>query len=741
MKDFLRLYDTAILLPPEATAQNRLYFKDTVGPDTHLLVRIAASHAGRLTANNAFYPPVRMQAAIPTFTQPYQKPLLLNHNLEGDPLGRIIAARYVDTSTGLPKYQHLKDCLLQDNHQTAWRLIDLLGMDLLDPKFPGLGYAEVVARVTDREAIERILDGRYQTVSVAFVTDQAVCSICQTNWLQDGKCDHTPGQMVDDKPCFIVVGAMRFDEVSFVNRPADNLAGVLEFHVGGATNRMEVEPRAMPQVACAAFVAGPETLINVADAKSLNLFHFRPNFEEVLYLMSATTSAPQADAKVQEVLERLLSQIHDVSLEISSFADKEMIVQVHNFLHTEYDWHVENSDVTQLVPKDKLDLHAKLHQVAMEGGFMDAFVLGKLDLTLQERGVEAPEGFKDQQVPDQGDHNADTQPVTDQEELQLDSLFDEEKCWEAMDAELDAIAAELEDEDPAAAQAFRDAKLSAEQRKKLSSSTFCGPDRSFPVPDCAHVTAARRLINRYKGEGSKEAILRCVERKAKALGCDKTKKDAEPELPTKDELLAQRQQLLCQLDTLEAELLQRFKVEFSEPCQECLAKDNEITALKAAAAIDIHQLDVLEMDLRAVTDEVLVLREQLTQLLVQTIIDQRQLQAKKLFSDAERESLRAELSSRSLDSLLDSAKDQYVGVAQILEAFTTGMAHQPTEGQVADPTLAQDNQDQLVDADKALKSKIMQNFNVIQTLHGRAKAHAYLRDMAKLYPNLGISAQ
>lgn len=65
-----------------------------------------------------------------------------------------------------------------------------------------------------------------------------------------------------------------------------------------------------------------------------------------------------------------------------------------------------------------------------------------------------------------------------------------------------------------------DAKLSAAQRNKLKSSTFCGPNRSFPVPDCAHVTAARRLIGRYHGSAATKAkIMACVNRKAKQLGC------------------------------------------------------------------------------------------------------------------------------------------------------------------------------------------------------------------------------
>ena len=66
-------------------------------------------------------------------------------------------------------------------------------------------------------------------------------------------------------------------------------------------------------------------------------------------------------------------------------------------------------------------------------------------------------------------------------------------------------------------------RLSSAQRKKLSSGTFCGPERSFPVPDCSHVTAAKRMIGRYKGPGDKGAIMSCVRRKEKSLNC-KTKK-------------------------------------------------------------------------------------------------------------------------------------------------------------------------------------------------------------------------
>jgi hypothetical protein len=65
-----------------------------------------------------------------------------------------------------------------------------------------------------------------------------------------------------------------------------------------------------------------------------------------------------------------------------------------------------------------------------------------------------------------------------------------------------------------------DAKLTTAQRKKLRASQFCGPGRSFPVPDCAHYTAALRLLGRAKvSESTRSKIRACVMRKGESLSC------------------------------------------------------------------------------------------------------------------------------------------------------------------------------------------------------------------------------
>jgi hypothetical protein len=64
------------------------------------------------------------------------------------------------------------------------------------------------------------------------------------------------------------------------------------------------------------------------------------------------------------------------------------------------------------------------------------------------------------------------------------------------------------------------------QRKNLKKSTFCGPQRSFPCNDCAHVVAAKRMLNRSKFSDSTKAKIRaCINRKEKSLGCGGAKKE------------------------------------------------------------------------------------------------------------------------------------------------------------------------------------------------------------------------
>jgi hypothetical protein len=737
-KNLLKIYDTVSLRPLQVAEGNSqlLQVKDAEGRGRSLLTRIAATHAGRLTRNHGFYPPHHMRNGVGSFLEPFPKPILVNHDEEAIPLGRVKSARYIDTSPALlDKFRNLADCLRNDADQDSiFKMIDTLGAELFNPAFPGLGYIELVADITDPEAIQRILDKRYLTVSTGMVTDAAICSICKTNWVEDGKCDHSPGSIVDDKPCFLICGNMRYIETSFVNRPADDIAMAMDFVLTEVQDRVQVEPRPFYEVVFDAFVAGPDTLINVADPHHVNLYGVHDKLQEVLHLMKANQSEPQPDAQIKPVIDKLLQ---DASLEISSFADQEIVIKIHNHFHDAYDWQVKGSEVPGMAP-DRLQLHAKLHTTAIAGGFLDSFVRGDLDKTLEDQGVAMPLEAEGKDKQDASEQTVTNQETSDQEITLLDLeeylSLDEEAKYALIAQELDALTAETGDA------SFTDAKLSTEARQKLKKSTFCGPNKSFPVPDRFHVTANQRLISRYQGPGKKEAIEDSIQRKAKALGCGAVKEKADgdakegQELLTQDQLREQRQQLLDQVKDLEQQLTDRFQEVFT--CDACQEKEARITALTAASEVNLPQLEALEQDYHALEDENLMLRDQLANHLTDTIIDHRQLQAGQALDEAARGQMCTELQDRCLESLQDTVKDLRSRTDWHKALKLDGLANEPESGRVPDPTLGDSEVAETESPEIRLRTVLMKTYQDFTRVYGQRTAQIYLDQMKKAHPGL-----
>jgi len=122
-----------------------------------------------------------------SFTDVYPKPLLLNHETFGDILGRIVTSNFVDNT-------HIMVC----------------------------------ARISDWKYIEKVKEGDYLSVSVGYLTDSVVCSICGNDIYKTREiCDHTKGQRYGKKLCVWEVGNMWFRELSFVSIPGVPAAGVI----------------------------------------------------------------------------------------------------------------------------------------------------------------------------------------------------------------------------------------------------------------------------------------------------------------------------------------------------------------------------------------------------------------------------------------------------------------------------------------------------------------------------------
>lgn len=204
---------------------------------------------------------------------------------------------------------------------------------------------------------------------------------------------------------------------------------------------------------------------------------------------------------------------------------------------------------------------------------------------------------------------------------------------------------------------MEDAKLSTKKRKDLPDSTFCGPNRSFPVPDCAHVTAARRLIGRYKGPGNKEKILACINRKAKKLGCDKTKSSKDNIGENMSELSLQ--DILTRSDVKEH--IEGVKKSYETQLSGMSALDEKVKS-------QITKLEDLEKNVKTKNNDIEKLREdneslrdQIHKNFVDRVFELRTNLKKpdviKLKDEKEITAYKAEIAKRSDESLKDSISD------------------------------------------------------------------------------------
>ena len=151
---------------------------------------IEGIHVGP-TRNFTWYMNEALISSIPSWTKPYQRPLIMHHNeTDGKIIGRILSANHKtqDTRSGTPAL-------------------------------------EFVCNVPDKEGIEQIKDGRLKTVSIGVIAHDVRCSICgqQVELDEDGypECGHFKGGVYDNEVCYWKIYKMEAKELSYVIVPSD----------------------------------------------------------------------------------------------------------------------------------------------------------------------------------------------------------------------------------------------------------------------------------------------------------------------------------------------------------------------------------------------------------------------------------------------------------------------------------------------------------------------------------------
>jgi hypothetical protein len=171
-----------------------------------LLIEIAAIHEG-LTQNYTFYTENELENSLVSWTTPYPKPIIINHDLHSDPLGRIMGARVAKEADGTP-------------------------------------FVQLQAAITSVEAIQRIKDQRYLTGSVGGKAEEAICSICDVDWASESqkRCKHKRGKVYSGKLAALHMRGIQWKEYSFVNAPSDMRSGVRASSIGESEGQDWVRP-------------------------------------------------------------------------------------------------------------------------------------------------------------------------------------------------------------------------------------------------------------------------------------------------------------------------------------------------------------------------------------------------------------------------------------------------------------------------------------------------------------------
>ena len=211
-----------------------------------LIVTYDLSHSGR-KINNRIYSTKGQQRGIESLTDPYPKPILKNHDQSGEPIGRFIGGEWQNLYDEAKEFLQSSQAVLDihnafagDDAEKIYKTLKSFNL-LEDRRWPGLGRMRVKANITDEEAIKKFLDGRYITFSAGSTTNKHVCSICQTDWVVDGMCEHRHGKQYDGETCVFITGDFIVLEGSVVNTPADDLSQVVSMEIKDSETKLKEE--------------------------------------------------------------------------------------------------------------------------------------------------------------------------------------------------------------------------------------------------------------------------------------------------------------------------------------------------------------------------------------------------------------------------------------------------------------------------------------------------------------------
>jgi len=519
----LTILDSVTLPKPELVINARDFLADyakAAGGKQVLVVGTNATYSGYFIQDSRVYPGQNMLAGVGTWcakdhggVASFNLPVLLNHDQKGEPLGRVLKATYHKLWTG-PRW-------MEDWKNPAE------GYD------QGSGYTRLMLGITDADAQEKVIDQRYLTVSTNFRTSYMLCSICGDD-LHKG-CDHDIGEIyeVDDaqRKCMMVTGPQFNKECSFVNSPANPNATIDEVKWAN-----EVKDALCDRDICDQEFEAKYKFESWLTSREAPVIGVMDAAGEVVMLTK--------DDEAKGGLPATKTQIHVPELPDNTpgklIEDKEDPVEI-----TDEEFALANI-AKRLVKMGLLKTDTDdMSDIAMVSSGSLAYFTGLTEksgdhmhsvFVSVDMVTKKARGYTENTYPTS--KKAKLEYHTHSIDIDIDDLNFESVTGETRDADygaphthgLDLVVNRDAEMVPSYEQVMdaitklervseEDAKLSAAQRKMLASKDYCGPSKTFPVPDEDHVKAARLLVARFKGpDNQKNRILSSVARKAKQLG-------------------------------------------------------------------------------------------------------------------------------------------------------------------------------------------------------------------------------
>lgn len=160
-----------------------------------LMVDIEGMHSNIVTGNYTSYTPEALIGSIPSWTQPYKKPVIMHHNeKDGKIIGRIINVSSKENSTR-----------------------------------SGTPALLFTVNIPDEDGKKQTQDGRLATVSVGISASDVRCSICGAN-VAECQCEHKRGEKYNGKVCYWEIRSFKGKELSYVITPSDPYAHIIKVY-------------------------------------------------------------------------------------------------------------------------------------------------------------------------------------------------------------------------------------------------------------------------------------------------------------------------------------------------------------------------------------------------------------------------------------------------------------------------------------------------------------------------------